>query len=281
MTTADEALAGETFLRTLHDRMPAAMGQYVLANPLPDGRTSYQVLAEHVAGAQRVLDLGCGDGALLAILGDNGADGLAGVDLSENQLALARQRPELAEADLRQGRAQELPFADNAFDTVISHMALMLMADVEQVIAETARVLKPGGRFAIAVGAGTAPDSGHRMFVELGRPLFAELVQQGRIPPLGDKRTRTRAGLDELLTPAGFEPVTWKQLTLERSGTPEEVWESAVERYYEATLLDNAQLAQLREQFLARAAESSEAGLLTTGARISIATTRLAAPPAQ
>lgn len=67
------------------------------------------------------------------------------MDLSAAHLDLARARPQLAAADLRRARVQELPFADGSFDAVVSHMVLMLLPDADAVIADAARVLAPGG----------------------------------------------------------------------------------------------------------------------------------------
>lgn len=275
MPTTDEAAASETFLRTYHDRTPGSMARSVLANPTSDGRTSYQLLADRVAGAGRILDVGCADGVLLSALARNGAAELAGVDLSEGEVTLARGRTELAGADLRVGRAQELPFADDSFDAVVSHLALMLMTDVEQVVAELARVLRPGGRLAVAIGAGPLPGGGLDLFLSLARPVFAAVPEERRVPAMGDRRTRSRAGIDELLVPAGFAPVTWEEITLELSGTPEQVWQSAVPSYYDMVTLDDEQVARLHEDFLAQAAARSSGGRLDGGARIAIVTTRL------
>ncbi|HEX5119448.1 MAG TPA: class I SAM-dependent methyltransferase [Pseudonocardiaceae bacterium] len=106
------------------------MAGSVVTNPTADGRTSYRFLADRVAGAQSVLDLGCADGTLLVVLARNGANGLAGVDLSAGELALARGRPELRDADLRLARAQELPFADDSFDAIVSHMASVARTEI-------------------------------------------------------------------------------------------------------------------------------------------------------
>ncbi|QIS22106.1 class I SAM-dependent methyltransferase [Nocardia terpenica] len=121
--------------------------------------------------------------------------------------ALTRQvgqpgaRPGLAGADLRVGRAQDLSFSDNAFDAVVSHMAIMLMGDVERVVTQVARVLRIGGTLVIAVGAHPAPDSGYELFLSLARPFFAQIPPPRRMPALGDRRTRARTGLDDLLAP--------------------------------------------------------------------------------
>lgn len=272
------ASSGEAFLRAYHDGTPGLMGRGIATTPAADGRTSYQVLAGRVAGAQRVLELGCADGALLAVLADNGARELAGVDLSERELALARERPQLRDADLRRARAQDLPFADGSFDAVVSHMALMLMSDVERVVAQTARVLRPGGRLAIAVGAGPVPGGALDLFLSLARPMFAAVPPERRVPPLGDRRTRSRAGLDALLT--GFEPVSWEEITLEYTGSPEQVWESAAVSYYDVATLDDEQVDRLREQFFERAAVLFPDGRLTGGTRVAIAATRLVVSPA-
>ncbi|MFD4444540.1 class I SAM-dependent methyltransferase [Nocardia sp. NPDC058519] len=275
MSAANEIRAGEDFYRRTHNQLPGAMSRYVVANPLPDGRSSYQYLADQVPNAQEVLDLGCGDGSLLAVLARNGATRLAGIDLSDVELSAAIQRPELCGADLRQGRAQDLPFADNSFDTVMSHMALMLMAKIEQVFAEAARVLKPAGRLAISVGLKPADRSGRALFLKVARPIFAAAQQSGSMPSLGDRRTRTREGLHELAIAAGFLPIDWTEISHGPHATPEQTWQSAVDSYYDATLVDARQLKRLRDEFLDQAANLTEEGLLTHGARMAIVTTRL------
>jgi SAM-dependent methyltransferase len=253
------------------------MASSMLASPLSDGRTSYEFLAERVAGARRVLDLGCADGTLLAVLARNGARELAGIDLSDGELALARRRPELVRADLRLGHAQELPFPDDSFDAAVSHMALMLMSDIEQVVAETARVVRPGGVFAVAVGAGAVPGGGFDLFLSLARPVFTALPDDRRVPLMGDRRTRSREGLDEVLAPAGFAPTSWDEITLQLVGTPEQIWNSAVASYYDAAMLNHEEAEGLHEKFIAEATAMCSGGSLTAGVRISVATTRLRA----
>ncbi|MGW4636051.1 class I SAM-dependent methyltransferase [Nocardia sp. NPDC004415] len=275
MLSADEIRVGEEFLRMTHNQLPGAMSRYVLANPLADGRSSYEYLADQVPMARDVLDLGCGDGSLLAVLAHNGATGLAGIDLSDIELATARQRPELQGADLRQGRAQELPFAEHSFDTVISHMALMLMADIGQVLAEAARVLKPTGTLVISIGLVPAEGSGRALFEKVARTTFAEARRSGAMPALGDRRMRNRAGVDELVTAAGFQPIEWTEISHGPLATPEETWQSAVDSYYDATLVDPRELERLRDEFLDQAVKSTENGLLAHGARMAIVTTRL------
>lgn len=75
----------------------------------PDGRSSYEILCDRVAGSRRVLDLGCGDGVLLELLARGEGRRLAGVDLSTHSVAPARRRPALRGARLEVGRAQEPP----------------------------------------------------------------------------------------------------------------------------------------------------------------------------
>jgi SAM-dependent methyltransferase len=265
----------EEFLKGYHDRTPGSMADSALAHPLADGRTSYRFLADQVSGARRVLDLGCADGALLALCARDGA-GVAGVDLSEGELALARDRPELRDADLRVARAQQLPFAGDSFDAVVSHMAFMLMSDAEQVVAEVARVLEPGGRFAVAVGLGAVPGGALDLFLSLARPVFSAVPAERQVPAMGDRRTRTRAGLDELLVPAGFSPVSWTEITLELTGTPEQLWGFAVASYYDMATLDAGQVARLHDEFVHHLSGSSPDGR-TDGTRIAVATTTRAA----
>lgn len=94
-----------------------------------------------------VLDVGCGRGASLALMAQRGLLAL-GIDLDPAALAAARaggRGGTLARAD-----ASALPFADAAFDGVLSECALALMADRRAALSEWRRVLKPGGRLALA-----------------------------------------------------------------------------------------------------------------------------------
>ncbi len=70
------------------------------------------------------------------------------VELSPRMLEISRRRArELGvEADLRPGDAQELPFGDASFDTVVCTLGLCTIPDDQRAVAEAARVLRPGGR---------------------------------------------------------------------------------------------------------------------------------------
>jgi SAM-dependent methyltransferase len=265
-------VTAEDFLRAFHNRTPGRQSASVESSPTPDGTISYQHLAALVAGARGVLDLGCADGALLELLAAQGATELAGVDLSAGELALARQRPALAAAALVEGRAQELPFPADSFDAVVSHMALMLMSEPEQVVREAARVLRPGGVLAVAVGGGAVEGEAMDLFLTLARPYFAATPAERRPPRLGDRRTRTREGLDELLVPAGFSPVSWDGVTIDLGGTAAECWTALTAAFYDMTMLDQEQTDELRRAFLAAAGE----GRIACGMRINLAAGRLA-----
>lgn len=99
----------------------------------------------------RVLDAGCGTGAVLAWLAGADRD-LAGFDVSEQMLRLARRRGELRGADLRQATAAgEWPWEDEAFDRVLCLAMLEFVEDLPEALDELARVLAPGGRALLSV----------------------------------------------------------------------------------------------------------------------------------
>ena len=96
----------------------------------------------------RLLDVGCGPGTITAAAAARGADAV-GVDLAVGMLALGRARHphlELLEAD-----AEALPFPDDGFDALVGGFILNHLPAVETALAEAARVLRPGGRIAVAV----------------------------------------------------------------------------------------------------------------------------------
>jgi ubiquinone/menaquinone biosynthesis C-methylase UbiE len=96
-----------------------------------------------VAGAHgAVLDIGCGTGRNLPLFEAPGF--IVGVDPRPQLLLAARQRAPARPLVL--ARAEELPFADDAFDTVVSGLVFCSVEDPAAGLAEIRRTLRPGGR---------------------------------------------------------------------------------------------------------------------------------------
>lgn len=145
---------------------------------------------------ERILDLGCGDGALSEKLVDAGAQ-VIGADASPELVAAARERG----LDARVIDGQALPF-DAEFDAVFSNAALHWMKrDPDAVLAGVARALKPGGRFIAELGgAGNiAAIRGEIHDVLARRGYDAAAADPWFFPTLADYRRRLQA--------TGFEVV--------------------------------------------------------------------------
>jgi SAM-dependent methyltransferase len=105
---------------------------------------------------RRVLEVGCGAAQCARWVAGQGASAV-GLDLSERQLQHARRidlhtAPDVPTVPVVAGTATSLPFSDASFDVVFSSFgALQFVADAGRAVAETARVLRPGGRFAFSV----------------------------------------------------------------------------------------------------------------------------------
>ncbi|AYF99079.1 class I SAM-dependent methyltransferase [Protaetiibacter intestinalis] len=100
------------------------------------------------APGQRVLDVGCGPGALTERLAAIvGPDAVAGVDPSASFVAAARMR--LPRADIRLASAEALPFDDASFDGVYAHLVVQFIPDQPAGLAEMRRVARPGARVAV------------------------------------------------------------------------------------------------------------------------------------
>jgi arsenite methyltransferase len=101
---------------------------------------------------ERVLDLGSGSGmdafAAAVQVGPNGS--VTGVDITPEQLAKAERLGRDEGVSFRRERIEELPFENGSFDVVISNGVVNLSPDKRRVFAEAARVLRPGGRLALA-----------------------------------------------------------------------------------------------------------------------------------
>ncbi|HVA82165.1 MAG TPA: arsenite methyltransferase [Candidatus Binataceae bacterium] len=111
-------------------------------------------LAELKPG-ETVLDLGSGGGIDVLLSARRvGPGGKAyGLDMTDEMLALARENQRKAGAtnvEFLKGEIENIPLPDNSVDVIISNCVINLSANKDRVLAETLRVLKPGGRFAVS-----------------------------------------------------------------------------------------------------------------------------------
>ena len=104
-----------------------------------------------VRPGSRLLDVGCGSGQLALIAARNGVDA-TGVDIAENLIERARERARVEglSARFHEADAEDLPFADAAFDVVTSLAGAMFAPRPEVVAEEILRVCRPGGTIAMA-----------------------------------------------------------------------------------------------------------------------------------
>jgi SAM-dependent methyltransferase len=101
--------------------------------------------AAELAGARRVLDVGCGDGQISRLAVALGAETVIGIDPTWNQLTVAKERD--GGARYARSGAAAMPFPDGTFDAVVACLVFEHIRDVDDAIAEVARVLAAGGRF--------------------------------------------------------------------------------------------------------------------------------------
>jgi ubiquinone/menaquinone biosynthesis C-methylase UbiE len=174
-----------------YDRQMALFERMVLA----DGRAW---VGRQARG--RVLEVAVGTGLNLPHYPRTAT--LAGVELSPRMLRLARQRAlELGrDADLREGDAEDLPFGDETFDTVVCALGLCTIPGTGRAIAEMRRVLVPGGRLVLLDHVGST-----------WPPVYALqwLVDQVTVRRAGEHFTRRQL---PLVRAAGFEVVEAERL---------------------------------------------------------------------
>ena len=157
-----------------------------------------------------VLDVACGTGALAREAASRvGSSGfVAGLDASPGMLAVAAERAPGIE--WRQGSAEALPYPDERFAAVVSQFGLMFFGDRRQALYEMRRVLKPGGRLAVAVWASLESAPAYAAEVALLERLAGKRAADALRAPfaLGDAKE-----LGQLVATAGFHQVA---ITTER-----------------------------------------------------------------
>jgi ubiquinone/menaquinone biosynthesis C-methylase UbiE len=188
--------------------------------------------------AQRVLELGCGSGAILADFTPE--TNIHGLDIS--MPALEQSAIHAPKACLTCGDGASLPFTASVFDIVFCHFVLLWVADPDLVVSEMRRVTRPGG----SIMALAEPDYGGRIdypigLSEIGRWQTQSLLRQGADPDMGRKLSGifSKAGLKQIET--GVMGGEWKT-----SLTEAEQWlENQVLEYDLADLVSSQDIQKM------------------------------------
>ena len=142
-----------------------------------------------IRSGERVLDVACGTGVLACAAADRvGSDGsVVGLDPNEEMLGVARRKS--TQIEWRSGVAESLPFPDQSFDAVVSQFGFMFFEDQPGALREMMRVLRPGGRLAVAVCDALDHSPGYAVLAELLHRLFGSSVAEAFRAPFacGDR----------------------------------------------------------------------------------------------
>jgi len=144
--------------------------------------------------AERILDVGCGTGVLISELSDLVRAQVHGLDINRQYLNISAHQT--VDAFLTQADAHALPYIPGIFDISFCHFLLLWVLDPAKVVAEMARVTKPGG----AVLALAEPDYGGRIdyppeLAQIGQWQQAALQSQAADPEMGRKLAGIFSGL--------------------------------------------------------------------------------------
>ena len=172
-----------------------------------------------VRAGQRVLDVGCGTGALTEeLVARVGAEHVSAVEPSEPFVAVMRER--FPSVDVRRAPVERLPFPDRAFDAALAQLVVHFMKDPVAGLREMARVTRPDGLVAVNVWDHAGQRGPLRDFWAAARTIDPEVEDES-------ERAGTREGhLAELLEEAGLRDIESTAHTVElRHPTFDAWWE--------------------------------------------------------
>ncbi len=218
------------------------------------GRNSYEMLASRIKelepNAHAILDVGCGEGALLVDIERcfGGSVALTGIDLSDTEIARARER--VPQATLLLGDALELDMDPTSQDVVTSHLAFMAMPQTGRILARAYRALRTAGLLAFVA---EDPLAGRSMFNLLATAIAAVRERFPNFTPSVPAREPIDRddALRALLERAGFTNVAIEPFEVSGKLSAEQLW-SFVEESYPLGLLDASVRADLRDALHAR-----------------------------
>ncbi|SOE95449.1 Methyltransferase domain-containing protein [Burkholderia sp. D7] len=264
-----ELSTAESYLHDFHQRVVGSTTAAFASLPTTTNgvthRSSYDLLASLIpAGPKpvRVLDVGCGDGHLLGLLAERKQPGLRliGVDMSQGELDAAKLLLPVDVTLLRE-RAQHLSIKNDTIDFALSHMALMLMDDIELVFSEIRRVLNCAGMIAFVVGRSFLLGPINQAYLDTLRPIAR---REGAALQFGDSRMQSEDGWKALMS-ASFSDIRCANVDVRWRPTPSELWESLATTY-DVDRLSLTGQDELRDRFFATLVNLQEGdGRVSTG----------------
>jgi ubiquinone/menaquinone biosynthesis C-methylase UbiE len=241
---------GEQFLLSFHSQKPGvtsrAFGAVRATFMGREFESSYHVLLEVLPKGSplTVLDIGCGNGHLLAMLAKSRPElRLVGIDFSVDEL---RTAPLIAAPCLLAARAQSLPLRAASVDAVVSHLALMLMDHGDQLLHEIARVLRPGGHLAAIVGGAPQQSPALDAYLKILRRYLA--ASPRAVVRFGDPAFSSEEGIRALVS-RQFADLAVVPVDFEERLTPQAAW-AGFEDMYDLYHLPEADRQAIREEYL-------------------------------
>ena len=169
-----------------------------------NGKNSYELLLDTINPSfhNNILDLACGSGVLLEYCNKRFPlhFKLAGVDMNENELKLARTKPLNKDTNFYNAKAQDLNFIEDASkDVIFCHWALTLMDPVIPVLKNIKRLLKNQGVFSAIVDGDSKSASGYEEIHNIIYRYVQKKFPNYGMLELGDPRVRSLKTLNKLI----------------------------------------------------------------------------------
>ena len=170
-----------------------------------------------VADGQRLLDVGCGPGALTSeLVRRAGARAVSAVDPSPTFVEAARARN--PDVDVRQAAAEQLPFGDDAFDAALAQLVVHFMADPVAGLREMRRVTRGGGVVAACVWDHAGGSGPLARFWAAARALDPDVDDESTLPGV------RQGELERLFHEARLDRVEEHRLSVEVAHPSFEEW---------------------------------------------------------
>jgi ubiquinone/menaquinone biosynthesis C-methylase UbiE len=171
------------------------------------GRNYHTHISNHLINSlpkgRNLLDIGCGTGLFVSKYIEHGGHG-TGLDISEKMVAKARKR--CPQCDFTVGVGEKLPFRNESFDAISSLLVFSYVKDPEAMLAETYRVLRPGGTIALCTLGKKLLTAGIPALYQIGEKIKVKHVV---MKDFGEYYYNEKE-MDKLFTGAGYSDVSVK-----------------------------------------------------------------------